>query len=81
MTDALRLYIVRAKSGLTINHHSGGVALIMASSAEEAVDRVDLLRTTGPTERFYTIDDFDPFVATAEPWDGNMAVFPDAGCC
>jgi hypothetical protein len=73
------IFIITASEGLTFSYHSGGGAVVEASTPEEALARVraEVEKDRGKYDDFNTLENlvievFDPT---------KVYVFPDAGCC
>jgi len=69
------VWIVSVGKNLTDAYHSDGAAVVEAVSAEEAIAKVDAIRSKDAMERGQMEE------VTATEWDGAPQIFPNAGCC
>lgn len=64
--------------GLTCNWHSGGGAVVIASSKEDAFE---LLKSYGVSEHSEIFTSEPDFVTSVIDQEDKIFIFQDAGCC
>ena len=64
--------------GLTYNYHSGGGAVVIASSKDEAYE---LLKSDGVSDSSDVFTSEPSFTTSVVDQDSKVFIFEDAGCC